>query len=71
MRKHFAQNTFLVIALAVALIFSGSDGSSVASAQSSAAGNTYYVSPDGSDTAAGTEGAPFRTIQKAARTLDA
>lgn len=36
-----------------------------------AAGSTYYVSPDGSDTAAGTEGAPFRTIQRAASLVGA
>jgi parallel beta-helix repeat protein len=61
----------LLIALAVALIFSGSDGSSVAGAQSSPASGTYYVSPDGSDAAAGTQEAPFRTIQKAASLVDA
>jgi hypothetical protein len=53
----------IVLAVAVFLVVSGS----YARAQlSSAAGGTYYVSPDGSDTATGTEGAPFRTIQKAA-----
>jgi hypothetical protein len=36
-----------------------------------AAGSTYYVSPDGSDKAAGTEGAPFRTIQRAASLVSA
>jgi hypothetical protein len=51
-------------------VVSGSEESSVAHAQVSA-GSTYYVSPDGSDTAAGTEAAPFRTIQKAASLVDA
>ena len=32
-------------------------------------GTTYYVSPTGSDSAAGTSSAPWRTIQKAANTL--
>jgi Right handed beta helix region/Protein of unknown function (DUF1565) len=32
-------------------------------------GTTYYVSPSGSDSAAGTSAAPWRTIQKAANTM--
>ena len=32
-------------------------------------GSTFYVSPTGSDSAAGSSGAPWRTIQKAASTL--
>jgi len=32
-------------------------------------GTTYYVSPNGSDSAAGNSSAPWRTIQKAANTL--
>jgi hypothetical protein len=59
-----------VLAVAVALIFSGTNGSARAQF-SPAAGSTYYVSPDGSDTAAGTEEAPFRTIQRAASLVDA
>src|SRR5262249_32953849 len=31
---------------------------------------TYYVSPAGSDSNPGSEGAPFRTIQKAANTIN-
>jgi hypothetical protein len=34
-------------------------------------GTTFYVSPTGSDSAAGTSAAPWRTIQKAADTLQA
>jgi hypothetical protein len=60
----------VVLAVAVALIFSGTNGSARAQV-SPAAGNTYHVSPDGSDTAAGTEEAPFRTIQRAASLVDA
>src|SRR6266478_2212569 len=36
-----------------------------------AAGTTFYVSPSGSDSASGSSGAPWRTIQKAADTLNA
>ena len=62
-----------ILAVAVFLISSGSaDGASVAGAQvSPASGTTYYVAPGGSDTAAGTEGAPFGTIQKAASLVGA
>ncbi|MDF2650717.1 MAG: uncharacterized protein K0Q73_6522 [Paenibacillus sp.] len=35
----------------------------------SAAGNTYFVSPIGADTNAGTEAAPWKTLKKAATTL--
>lgn len=35
----------------------------------SAGGNTYYVSPSGADTNAGTESQPWQTIQKAADTM--
>src|SRR5215207_10548612 len=59
-----------VLVVAVLSVVSASDEVSVARAQVSA-GSTYYVSPDGSDTAAGTEGAPFRTIQKAASLVGA
>ncbi|WP_409342822.1 right-handed parallel beta-helix repeat-containing protein [Paenibacillus sp. MBLB4367] len=34
-------------------------------------GNTYYVSPNGNDTNAGTESAPWKTLKKAAATLQA
>jgi hypothetical protein len=34
-------------------------------------GSTFYVSPTGSDSASGSSGAPWRTIQKAASTLKA
>ncbi|GAA3405618.1 right-handed parallel beta-helix repeat-containing protein [Paenibacillus hodogayensis] len=37
----------------------------------SAAGNTYYVSPAGSDTNPGTETAPWKTVAKAAASLQA
>jgi hypothetical protein len=37
----------------------------------SSSGATFYVSPSGSDSAAGTSSAPWRTIQKAADTLSA
>ena len=36
-----------------------------------AAGSAYYVSPTGSDTGAGTQAAPFKTVQKAADTAKA
>jgi parallel beta-helix repeat protein len=62
----------IVLAVVIFSIVSGSNEWSVARPQvSPAAGSTYYVSPDGSDTAAGTEGAPFRTIQRAASLVDA
>jgi hypothetical protein len=38
---------------------------------SPASGGAYYVSPDGSDEAAGTQEAPFRTIQRAASLVEA
>jgi hypothetical protein len=38
---------------------------------STPSGSTFYVSPTGSDSAAGSSGAPWRTIQKAADTLQA
>jgi len=63
-----------VFAVAVlSLLIPGStDRLSVAQAQvSPAAGNTYYVAPDGSDTDAGTESAPFKTIQRAASLVGA
>ena len=60
----------LVLVAAMTSAVSASDELSVARAQVSA-GNTYYVSPDGSDAAAGTEAAPFRTIQRAASLVDA
>lgn len=64
--------TLAVLVVAVFSVVSASDEVSVARAQVSPAGSsTYYVSPDGSDTAAGTEGAPFRTIQKAASLVGA
>ncbi len=34
-------------------------------------GKTYYVSPDGNDSAAGTEKSPFKTLQRAADTVHA
>jgi hypothetical protein len=63
----------LALRVLVAAMFSAvsaSDELSVARAQVSAA-STYYVSLDGSDAAAGTEAAPFRTIQRAASLVDA
>jgi parallel beta-helix repeat protein len=74
-RSKFRTTHSLALAVLVVAVFSvvsASDEVSVARAQvSPAGGSTYYVSPDGSDTAAGTEGAPFRTIQKAASLVDA
>jgi hypothetical protein len=55
----------LVLVVAVFSVVSASDELSAAGAQVSA-GSTSYVSPDGSDAAAGTEATPFRTIQRAA-----
>ena len=62
-----------IFAVAVFLVFSGSgNGSPVAHAQvSSTSGTTYYVAPGGSDTAPGTEGEPFETIQRAASLVGA
>jgi Right handed beta helix region len=40
-------------------------------AESAAAASVYYVSPSGSDSAAGTQAAPFRTIAKAQSTATA
>ena len=42
-----------------------------ATAPTTSAGTTFYVSPSGSDSAAGSSSAPWRTIQKAADTLNA
>jgi hypothetical protein len=72
-RREFRTTHSLALLVLVAAVFSAvaaSDESSVARAQVSA-GSTYYVSPGGSDTAAGTEGAPFRTIQRAASLVGA
>jgi hypothetical protein len=52
-----------VLAIAMFLVVSGF-GEDLSVAQ--AATTTYYVAPDGSDSNAGTEEAPFKTIQKAA-----
>src|ERR671917_669962 len=62
----------LLIALAAAtcLIFAVSNGSARAQV-SPASASTYYVSPGGSDASAGTEEAPFRTIQRAASLVGA
>jgi hypothetical protein len=61
-----------LIALAATLCLSFPVSNESARAQvSPAAGSTYYVSPDGNDTAAGTEGAPFRTIQRTASLVEA
>jgi hypothetical protein len=65
-----AKRSLIALAATLCLISPGSN--ELARAQvSPAAGSTYYVSPDGSDTAAGTEGASFRTIQRAASLVDA
>jgi hypothetical protein len=72
-RREFRTTHSLALLVLVAAVFSAvaaSDESSIARAQVSA-GSTYYVSPGGSDTAAGTEGAPFRTIQRAASLVGA
>jgi len=62
----------LVLVAAVFSVVSGYNQSSVARAQvPPAGGSTYYVSPDGNDTAPGTEAAPFKTIQRAASLVDA
>lgn len=65
-----AKRSLIALAATLCLIFPGSNESARAQVPP-AAGSTYYVSPDGSDTAAGTEGAPFRTIQRAASLVDA
>ena len=58
--------------IAVCLVFLSSYEAPAARAHlSPAAGSTYYVAPDGSDAAAGTQGAPFRTIQRSASLVDA
>jgi Right handed beta helix region len=67
---------------AIVFVLLGCDGlnSAIAGAQTAApipasaptsTGATYYVSPNGSDSAPGTYAAPWRTIQKAADTLQA
>lgn len=74
-RNMFRTTHSLALAVLVVAVFSAvsiSEEVSVVRAQvSPAASSTYYVSPDGSDTATGTEAAPFRTIQKAASLVDA
>ncbi len=57
-------------AATVCLVFCASSESARAQV-SPAAGSTYYVSPDGSDAAAGSQEAPFRTIQRAASLVQA
>jgi hypothetical protein len=72
-RSMFRTTRSLALIVLVLAVFSGVSASnepSVASAQVSA-GSTYYVSPGGSDMAAGTEGEPFRTIQRAASLVEA
>lgn len=53
--------------LLLALVFATSI--IIASSQSSAAGNTYYIATNGSDSAAGTSTAPWRTLAKACSTV--
>ncbi|MER6582261.1 PDZ domain-containing protein, partial [Nonomuraea sp. NPDC001023] len=55
--------------LAATLAATGLTALSPASAQ--AAGTVFHVSPDGDDAAAGTEAAPFRTIERARRAVRA
>src|SRR5918998_4440884 len=65
-----AKRSLIALAATLCLIFPVSNESARAQV-SPASGTTYYVAPGGSDTAAGTEGAPFRTIQKAASLVGA
>src|SRR5918998_645496 len=65
-----AKRSLIALAATLCLIFPGSNESARAQVPP-AAGSTYYVSPDGSAAAAGTEGALFRTIQRAASLVDA
>jgi hypothetical protein len=50
---------------------SASPADSQADAAQAATGPTYYLSPNGNDNNAGTASAPWRTIQKAANTVNA
>jgi hypothetical protein len=71
--RSFISYSFVMSILAVAafsLLIPGSAGGfSVARADASP--TVYYVASNGSDDAAGTEGAPFKTIQKAASLVSA
>src|SRR3712207_5734392 len=59
----------VAIAATVCVVFWG-PGETALAQVSPGAGGVYYVSPDGSDAAAGTQAAPFRTIQRAASLVD-
>ncbi|MCX3290194.1 pectate lyase, partial [Streptomyces sp. NEAU-H22] len=58
---------FVTRALLVSAVTAGSITMvpSSASASDAAAGNTYYVAPNGDDSAAGTLAAPWRSIARA------
>ncbi|UUZ87133.1 DUF1565 domain-containing protein [Paenibacillus sp. P26] len=56
----------LILGLALLIPWAGNGGWIINGAY--AAGTNYYVSPSGSDTNPGTINAPWRTIQKAAKT---
>src|SRR5918998_4097071 len=60
----------VAIAVTVCIIF-WAPGERALAQVSPGAGSAYYVSPDGSDAAAGTQEAPFRTIQRAASLVEA
>src|SRR3712207_54945 len=60
----------VAIAATVCVVFWG-PGETALAQVSPGAGSVYYVSPDGSDAAAGTQEAPFRTIQRAASLVEA
>jgi hypothetical protein len=70
--KSTFRTTCSLVALAVRLVFPLSNDLPFVRAQvSPAAGSIYSVSSDGSDTAAGTQEALFRAIQRAASLIDA
>lgn len=54
---------------AVLLLLYASFGLGAAPQVASAAGTIYYISPIGNDSASGSSAAPWRTIEKAARTI--
>lgn len=61
----------LLFAIAQLLMPAGVNAAEIAQAADSTLGGTYYVAPDGSDSANGSQSAPFKTIAKAAEVAKA
>ena len=64
-----AAATFLLAGACACSCATAATADAGSNAATAAATHYYYVSPGGSDTAAGTEAAPFRTLARAARAV--